>query len=534
MSERLLKMPRLGETMDEGRIANWLIAPGATFQRGDAILEIETDKTIAEYPALGGGTLVEILIAAGEMADVGTPIARIELGGEADWTDGEDASGVPSPAAASALPDASRTVTDLAMPRLGETMDEGRIARWLKAAGESFVRGEAIIEIETDKTVAEYPALVDGALIEIMRQEGDLVPVGEPIARIEIAADAAPPQTRTGNKKPSPPEAATAVTATRMPSSGTHGRVRATPLARRLARRHKLDITAIAGTGRRGRIEKADVLRATAGPAPAVAAAGNGVLRIDLTRGRMAFADSGGAGRPFLLLHGFAGDRTTWAALQSGLRRAGRRVIAPDLPGHGLTEIEAASVTDLSRDLIGLLDALQLNSVSLVAHSLGAAAAIALATEAGNRISDVTLIAPAGLGSSIDQDFIRIMASGPSPGEIAHMLRRLSVTQADLSPAALDALAADLGRKRLEQLADALAGPSGQRIDTVAPINTLAAKLPVRVLFGLEDRIIPWQQITALPPSVAVHLFARSGHLPQVDQTRDVLDILLQDGGRDD
>ena len=534
MSERLLKMPRLGETMDEGRIANWLIAPGATFQRGDAILEIETDKTIAEYPALGGGTLVEILIAAGDMADVGTPIARIELGSEADWTGGEDTSGVPCPSAASTLPDTSRIVTDLAMPRLGETMDEGRIARWLKAAGESFVRGEAIIEIETDKTVAEYPALLDGILIDILRQEGDLVPVGEPIARIEIAADSAPPQTRYGDRKPAPQEAATAVKAPRTPSSGGHGRVRATPLARRLARRHELDIAAIAGTGRRGRVEKADVLRASEDPAPAGAAAVNGVLRINLRRGRMAYGDSPGTGRPFLLLHGFAGDRTTWAALQSGLRRAGRRVIAPDLPGHGLTEIEAASVADLSRDLSGFLDALRIPSVSVVAHSLGAAAAVTLATEAGNRISDVTLIAPAGLGSGIDQGFIRSMASGPSPGEIAHMLRRLSVTQADLSPAALDALAADLGRRRLEQLADALAGPSGQRIDTVAPINTLAAKLPVRVLFGLEDRIIPWQQITALPPSVAVHLFVRSGHLPQVDQTRDVLNILLQGGGRHD
>ncbi|MBN9065386.1 MAG: acetoin dehydrogenase dihydrolipoyllysine-residue acetyltransferase subunit, partial [Rhizobiales bacterium] len=59
----------------------------------------------------------------------------------------------------------------------------------------------------------------------------------------------------------------------------------------------------------------------------------------------------------------------------------------------------------------------------------------------------------------------------------------------------------------------------------------LAGVLPLKVVFGLEDRIIPWQQVTALPPAVAIHLLARSGHMPQWDQVRDVVDIVVNQGG---
>ena len=73
-----LAMPRLGETMDSGTIASWNVAQGESFERGDTLLELETDKTLVEYPALGSGRLVETLVAEGEVVDVGDPIAIIE------------------------------------------------------------------------------------------------------------------------------------------------------------------------------------------------------------------------------------------------------------------------------------------------------------------------------------------------------------------------------------------------------------------------------------------------------------------------
>ena len=73
-----LPMPRLGETMDCGTIASWTVAQGENFARGDTLLELETDKTLVEYPALGPGRLVETLVAEGDVVDVGDPIAIIE------------------------------------------------------------------------------------------------------------------------------------------------------------------------------------------------------------------------------------------------------------------------------------------------------------------------------------------------------------------------------------------------------------------------------------------------------------------------
>lgn len=536
MTERVLKMPRLGETMEEGRIAGWLVKPGEPFRRGDAILEIETDKTVAEYPALGNGVLAEILAAAGETVDVGRPIARVDIGGEPDWTGDEETAATPT-ATGSASPITPAIAaysglidTDLLMPRLGETMEEGRIVRWLKAAGDAFRRGDAILEIETDKTVAEFPALGDGRLIGILRKEGELVPVGEPIARIIAPGEAAALQQAAGRPKEQQEAEATSRISLAAPAAAAGGRVRATPLARRLARSHGLDIVAIPGSGRRGRVEKADVLAAAKAEA-GVPAAGD-VRFAALKRGRLAYLDNGGGGEPVLLLHGFAGDRTTWAAVQSGLKRAGRRVIVPDLPGHGLTAIEADTVADLGADMGDLLDHLGIAQACVVAHSLGAAASLALATDCPNRVSALTLIAPAGLGSQIDTEFVEGMAWATAPGEVSHLLRRLSVQPVELSSPALAQLASELSRGRLRRLAEAVVGRAGQRVDTLGAINELTGSLPLKVVFGLEDRIIPWQQVTALPPTVAIHLLARSGHMPQWDQARDVVDIVVNQGGR--
>jgi pyruvate dehydrogenase E2 component (dihydrolipoamide acetyltransferase) len=409
-------------------------------------------------------------------------------------------------------------------------MEEGRIAKWLKAPGDSFARGEAIIEIETDKTIAEFPALTGGRLVAVLQGEGEMVAVGAPIARIEISAEMAG-DAATASSEPAATPAADVPAVHRATPAVAHasGRTRATPLARRLARRNGLDIATLAGSGRRGRVEKADVMAAIGGqPSVAKPSVPADVKFAALRRGRMAYVDSGAdGGLPVLLLHGFSGDRTTWASVVSGLKRSGRRVIAPDLPGHGLTEIEAADAGDLAADLVLFLDMLGIAKVDVVAHSLGAVAAVDLASRASGRVASLSLIAPAGLGSEIDGHFIQGMAHAKTSGETAHLLRRLSVNRVDLSDAALQVLTASLSEGRLVALAEAIAGPSGQKVDSLPAIERLVAAMPVRVLFGTEDRIIPWKHILALPPRVAIHVLSRSGHMPQWDQTKDVLDIIL-------
>ncbi len=528
MTERILKMPRLGETMEEGRIVGFLVKPGDSFKRGDSIIEIETDKTVAEFPALGGGTLNEWIGAIGDQVMVGAPLARIDIGDGPDWTD-EGGESAPSPEEPAALHPAraagsqnERVVTDLAMPRLGETMEEGRIVRWLKNAGESFERGEAVLEIETDKTVAEFPALASGTLVDILREEGEMVTVGETIAHIEVAAaDAATPEVAVQKAEPVRSEAKASAGIQAAPAREGE-RVRATPLARKVARQNGIDINSLSGSGRRGRIEKEDVLAASSN-----SKSNSAVHFADLANGRVAYLDQGPKNaRTILLLHGFSGDRTTWTGISSGLRRANFRVIAPDLPAHGLTTINAADADELGAFLPGFLDALGIAEVDVVAHSLGAVVAAQFAAAHVSRVSSLTLIAPAGLGSDVDVGFISGMAHATTAGEVSHLLRRIAAKPVELSPELAAEFAKTMAQGRLKALAAAIVGPSGQMIDIVPGVEKLSRAKPVRVLVGLLDRIIPWQQATILPPSIAVHFLGQSGHMPQWDQAKDVLDLI--------
>jgi pyruvate dehydrogenase E2 component (dihydrolipoamide acetyltransferase) len=157
-------------------------------------------------------------------------------------------------------------VTDITMPKLSDSMEEGTILTWLKADGETVAAGEDLVEIETDKATVTHPADAPGVL-SIVAPEGTTLPVGATIARVGVAgrpeADAplaAAPAAPTGNGSGVGPRAS--------------GEVRATPLARRIAAAHGVALDAVAGSGPVGRITRADVLRAvgvedTASPRPA-------------------------------------------------------------------------------------------------------------------------------------------------------------------------------------------------------------------------------------------------------------------------
>jgi len=168
--------------------------------------------------------------------------------------------------------------TILTLPRLGETMESGRVATWTKHAGDVFRRGETLVEIESDKTVVELQALCAGRLIEILVPEGTDVAVGDPLCRYEAedgAVPAAPPSPVVAAAPvESPPVVAPvpAPAAEIVPAADKADAVRrqATPLARRLARQHDIALASFTGTGRRGRIGARDVLAALPGAAAPV------------------------------------------------------------------------------------------------------------------------------------------------------------------------------------------------------------------------------------------------------------------------
>jgi pyruvate dehydrogenase E2 component (dihydrolipoamide acetyltransferase) len=186
-------------------------------------------------------------------------------------------------------------MADVAMPRLSDSMEEGTILKWLKSDGDEVSRGDEIVEIETDKANMTYEADQNGTL-KIVAQEGDTLAVGETIARIGEGGEtngAAPAERESeegGDEGGGEAETATATAEQEAPpeepaepqereeepapaADGGNGRIKASPVARRMARELGLELGGLQGTGPGGRIVKADVEAASKGDGAQAAAA---------------------------------------------------------------------------------------------------------------------------------------------------------------------------------------------------------------------------------------------------------------------
>jgi len=166
---------------------------------------------------------------------------------------------------------------DIVMPQMGESIFEGTITKWLKKPGDKVERDEPLFEISTDKVDAEIPSPSAGVLKEIKVGEGQTVPIQTIVGVIDAAGSAAPAAAPApAAPKPSAPAPAAAPVAAALVSSGSTGeRIHSSPLVRRMAKEHCIDLSTIEGTGAGGRISKQDIeaVIASAG-APAVAAPG--------------------------------------------------------------------------------------------------------------------------------------------------------------------------------------------------------------------------------------------------------------------
>jgi pyruvate dehydrogenase E2 component (dihydrolipoamide acetyltransferase) len=171
-------------------------------------------------------------------------------------------------------------MTEVVMPRLSDSMEEGTILQWLKQVGDEIAVGDELVEIETDKANMAYESDVAGTLTEILAREGETLPIGTPIARVgdesPIPSASAPPAEEASERTPEAlAEPATTPTAQppRPMDQEADGRPKASPLARRMATEAGVNLTTLQGSGPGGRIIKADVERAAA-HAPDAADAG--------------------------------------------------------------------------------------------------------------------------------------------------------------------------------------------------------------------------------------------------------------------
>jgi len=259
-------MPQMGESITEGTLTKWLKKPGDTVQRDEPLFEISTDKVDAEIPSPAAGVLQEIKVQEGATVAINTVVAVIaEAGGAAASPApaatpaapaAEEKKAVPTPAT-SAAPTGGGT--EIVMPQMGESITEGTLTKWLKKVGDSVQRDEPLFEISTDKVDAEIPSPAAGTLTEIKVQEGATVGINTVVAIIGGSGAASAPAPAAAAPAPA---ASTAPAAAPQASASVGGRIKSSPLVRKIAKDNNLDLTRVAGTGANGRITKDDALAA--------------------------------------------------------------------------------------------------------------------------------------------------------------------------------------------------------------------------------------------------------------------------------
>jgi pimeloyl-ACP methyl ester carboxylesterase len=390
---------------------------------------------------------------------------------------------------------------ELRLPRMGETMDEGTIGAWLKQPGEKFRRGETLVEVESDKTYVEIPAVEDGEIVRHLVSPGETVAVDRPIAVILT-----------------PNTAAAAVPKTR-----------ASPAARRTAKKLGIDITAVSGTGPRGRVSGSDVIQQAghnvlpnlSGHSPAPAGVAEPATNEGSNRRVWRW------GTPQLgvciLLHGFAGDPTTWRRTGEFLADQGFEVVAIELPGHGNQPFRASNLNEMAADLITTLPNPGNGKFHLVGHSLGGALSIIIAASVPDRIASLTLLAPFGIGTYINQSFLDGIVAAETIDALERELRKTTARPLSYSKSALAAMLAVKRTDTLQALHQIMARDGVQQLFLVPKLEKM--NIPVRIFFGRQDQILRWQECLSLPGKIGLHLFD-TGHMPHWEDPSAVLPTL--------
>ena len=368
----------------------------------------------------------------------------------------------------------SSAITAITMPKWGLTMTEGTVVGWLKQQGQRFAEGEELLEIETTKITNVLEAPESGTLRRIIAPGGTTLPVG---ALLAVVA----PEEVSEN------EIDSFVAGFAVPEASDEAATDAEAVKPR-----------------------------------ELEAAGLRVRYLELGEGD---------GTPVLLVHGFGADLNTWMFIQPALAGE-RRAIALDLPGHGGSAKDIASSTSefLTGSAVAAASVLGIERLHLVGHSMGGAIAALLALRHPELVASLTLIASAGLGSEINTAFIDGFVRASRRREAAAVLGLLvndpalvsrTMVEDFLRYKRLDGVAVALGK-----IAEAWFAGGRQSLDLAAQIAAL--KMPVQIIWGREDQIIPVAQAEALASRLPVHILEQSGHLPHMEKAGEVNRLLKQ------
>jgi pyruvate dehydrogenase E2 component (dihydrolipoamide acetyltransferase) len=359
----------------------------------------------------------------------------------------------------------------LTMPKWGLAMVEGKVGKWLVDQGAEIAAATEVVEIETDKILSALEAPLAGVLCRKVARDGDLVPVGGLIG----------------------------VLASQSTSDSEVDSFVSDFVARFV-------------------------------PAPTGAAASSaGPLTAAVKSFTLRYLEQGKGAPEAVLIHGFGGDLNTWLFNHEDLAST-RCVIALDLPGHGGSSKHPGSGTlrEFSRLLGDFLDARDLTAVHLAGHSMGGAVALDFGLTHPERVLSLTLIASAGLGVEIDGQYIEGFISAARRKDLAPYVEKLFGDPKLITRQLIEDI---LKYKRLDGVEAALRAIASQffpggRQATVLRDQLTRLTMPVLVIWGAEDRILPSFHSQGLPGNVRTDVLAGCGHMVHMEAAQKVNQLI--------
>lgn len=297
----VITMPRLSDTMTEGKVAKWHKKVGDSVKEGDILAEIETDKAVQDFEAETAGTLLYVGIDEGSSAPVdsvlaiigqeGEDISALKGGNSTSADQPQENKSETAPAENSNASDEKKSeeesktenesssiektteeipagVEVITMPRLSDTMTEGKVAKWHKNVGDQVKEGDLLAEIETDKAVQDFEAETNGVLLKQGVEEGGSAPVDSILAIIgpegtDVSGITGAKSEKTSDKKIEDNSETSKNKKEEAPqeivNTSNTDRTAISPLAKKMAEEKGIDVQGLHGSGENGRIVKKDI-----------------------------------------------------------------------------------------------------------------------------------------------------------------------------------------------------------------------------------------------------------------------------------
>jgi len=361
----------------------------------------------------------------------------------------------------------SESIRAICMPKWGLSMKEGTVAAWLLDEGDEISLGDEVMDVDTEKISSAVEASESGILRRQVAAEGETLSVGALLGVLagEDASDD--------------------------------------------------DIDAFIAEFQANYVPPADDEEDEGAATQTVEVDGRNIRY--LLRGE--------GGVPIILVHGFGGDLNNWLFNHEALG-ANRAVYALDLPGHGASskDVGEGSVAALAAVVSGFMAALGIDKAHLVGHSLGGAISLNVALDNADKVASLTLIGSAGLGSDIDGDYLQGFIAAERRKDLKPHVEKLFSDPALVTRQLINDLLAfkriDGVQSALETIMAAFAPGGSQALVMRDNIGDVA--VPVMVIWGSGDRIVPASHAEGLSGNARVEVMAGQGHMVQMEAASEV------------